>query len=188
LPFGVHRSISLGADDREPPSLSALLGLGQATDNPVSPDSESPSRLLQPAPHISEPTAMTREQSASLDAHETETTQAPRGHSTGSMSYRPRIGRIGGRGMTPPSGSYCSVERGSGSGTSERVSGRYSFTRAAGAYEADDEPLLFQMSEIGRDSSRKSLEENRGGGNAGTQRGQDSGQNSRRGSNHRGGW
>jgi autophagy-related protein 13 len=189
LPFGVHRSISLGADDREPPSLSALLGLGQATDNPVSPNSESPSRLLQPAPHISESTAMTRDESASLHAHETEITQAPRGHSGGSMSYRPRIGRIGGRGMTPPSGgSYSSLERGSGSGTSERAGGRYSFTRAAGAYEADDEPLLFQMSEIGRDSSRKSLEENRGGGNAGTQRGLDSGQSSRRGSSHRGGW
>lgn len=187
LPFGVHRSISLGADDREPPSLSALLGLGQATDNPVSPNSESPSRLLQPAPHILEPTATTRDKSASLDAHEIENTQAPRAHLAGSMSYRPRIGRMGGRGMTPPNSSYCSLERGSGSGTSERASGRYSFTRAAGAYEADDD-LLFQMSEIGRDSSRKSLEENRGGGNAGTQRGLDSGQSSRRGSSHRGGW
>lgn len=191
LPFGVHRSISLGADDREPPSLSALLGLGQATDNPVSPNSESPSRLLQPAPDISEPAARDRDKSASLDAHDAEVTQTSRGHSAGSMSYRPRIGRLGGggRGVTPPSGgSYSSLERGSGSGTSERAGGRHSFTRAAGAYEADDEPLLFQMSEIGRDSSRKSLEENRGGGNAGTSRGQDSGQSSRRGSSHRGGW
>ena len=53
LPFGIHRSISLGADDREPPSLSALLGLGQTTENVASTSSPSP-RLLQAAPHISE--------------------------------------------------------------------------------------------------------------------------------------
>lgn len=192
LPFGVHRSISLGADDREPPSLSALLGLGQAADNPTSPTSESPSRILQPAPDISESTAMTRE-----EAHENENTQAPRGQSAGSMNspYRPRLGRSGGRGTTPPTGSYSSLlERASGSGTSERErGGRYSFTRTAGAYEADDEPLLFQMSEIGRDSSRKSLEENRGGGHVGpsdrgydAHRGGDSGHSGKRGS--RRGW
>lgn len=189
LPFGVHRSISLGADDREPPSLSALLGLGQAADNPVSPNSESPPRLLQPAPDIAEPA---HETSTSLEAHEPESTQIPRGHS---MSYRPRLGRAGGRGMTPPTGSSSIIERASGSGTSERAGGRYSFTRTAGAYEADDEPLLFQMSEIGRDSSRKSLEENRGGGNVGpsdrrydVHKGGDSGSSSRRGSSHRGAW
>jgi len=85
------------------------------------------------------------------------------------------------------------IERGSGSG-SERASGRYSFTRTAGTYEPDEEPLLFQMSEIGRDNSRRSLEEPRGGGNTGpaerggfdATRGGDSGSSSRRGS--RRGW
>ncbi|KAE8453464.1 autophagy- protein 13 [Mollisiaceae sp. DMI_Dod_QoI] len=196
LPFGIHRSISLGADDREPPSLSALRGLGQNVDNPASPTSESPSRILQPAPDISESTAMTREEAASLDAHGTGTTQAPRGQSTGSMNspYLPRLGRIGGRGMTPQTGSYSSLERASGSGTSERA-GRHSLTRPAGAYEAEEEILLFQMSEIGRDTPRKSLEENRGGGHVGStdrvydaHRGGDSGSSSRRASRRGGVW
>jgi len=201
LPFGVHRSISLGADDREPPSLSALLGLGQTSENVASASSPSPSRLLQPAPHITESsTAMSRQASSSLEAHESDAPHVPRGLSAGSTNspYRPRLGRMGGRGVTPPqTGSYSSLlERASGSGTSERAGGRYSFTRTAGAYEADDEPLLFDMSEIGRDHSRRSLEEPRGGSNAGTNtnerggfdgaRGGDSGSSSRRGS--RRGW
>jgi autophagy-related protein 13 len=191
LPFGIHRSISLGADDREPPSLSALLALGQTNENVASTSSPSP-RLLQPAPHISEAsTAMSRQPSSSLEAHESEPQQLPRGLSAGSMNspYRPRLGRTGGRGMTPPqTGSNSSlIERASGSG-SERTSGRYSFTRTAGTYEVDEEPLLFQMSEIGRDNSRRSLEEPRGGGTTGpaerggfdVPRGGDSGSSSRR--------
>jgi autophagy-related protein 13 len=35
-------------------------------------------------------------------------------------------------------------------------------------YETEDEPLLFDMSEIGRDQSRRSLEDGRGGGMIGT--------------------
>ena len=34
--------------------------------------------------------------------------------------------------------------------------------------EADDEPLLFDMSEITREQSRRSLEEGRGGGSVGS--------------------
>jgi autophagy-related protein 13 len=191
LPFGIHRSISLGADDREPPSLSALLGLGQTMENVASTSSPSP-RLLQPAPQISE-TAISRQASSSLETHESEAQQVPRGVSAGSMNspYRPRLGRTGGRGVTPPqtgSNSSSLIERG-GSG-SERASGRYSFTRTAGTFEPDDEPLLFQMSEIGRDNpGRRSLEEPRGGGNTGPTerggfepRGGESGSSSRRGS------
>jgi autophagy-related protein 13 len=183
LPFGIHRSISLGADDREPPSLSALLGHGQTSDNIASASSPSPPRILQPAPHISEgSTAMSRQPSSSLETIESEAPQA-RGHSAGSITapYRPRIGRTGGRGITPPqAGSYSSLsEKASGSGMSER-GGRYSFTRTAGAYEADDEPLLFDMSEIGRDQSRRSIEEPRGGGSI--DKGGESSSSSRRGS------
>ncbi|CAG8953463.1 hypothetical protein HYFRA_00010213 [Hymenoscyphus fraxineus] len=176
LPFGVHRSMSLGADDREPPSLSALLGLGQASE-PVEPASSSSANRLQTAPLA---TDMSRQASSSLEANESDVPQAPRGFSAGSTNspYRPRIGRTGGRGLTPPqTGSYSSLIT-SNSGTSERGSGRYSFTRTAGAYEIDDE-LLFDMSEIGRDQSRRSIEETRGGGN-------DSGSSSRRGSSRRG--
>lgn len=197
LPFGVHRSISLGAGDREPPSLSALLG--QTTENAASGSSRSPTRL-QPAPHISESSeAMCREPSSSLEQNETEVPQVSRGVPAGSTNspYRPRLGRMGGRGVTPPqTGSYSSLlERGSASG-SERGGGRYSFTRAAGPYEPDDEPLLFDMSEIGRDQSRRSLEDPRGGGNLGTSsserggfdngRGGDSSLSSRKGISRRG--
>jgi autophagy-related protein 13 len=197
LPFGVHRSISLGADDREPPSLSALLAICQTTDNVAATSSPSP-RLLQPAPHISESsTAMSRQASSSLDGHDLEAPHMPRGFSAGSTNspYRPRLGRMGGRGMTPPTGSSSSlIDRANGSGTSERAGGRLSFTRTMGAYEADDEPLLFQMSEIGRDNTRRSIEEPRGGGSGGNSerggcdsaRGGDSNSSSRRGS--RRGW
>ena len=197
LPFGIHRSISLGADDREPPSLSALLGLGQTTENVASPSSPSPSRLLQPAPHISESSSvLSRQAPSSLEARDSEASHAPRGHSTGSITspFRPRLGRTGGRGVTPPqTGSSSSLDRASGSVTSEKAGGsRNSFTRTVGAYEVDDEPLLFQMSEIGRDNPRRSLEDARGGGSTGTsdrggfERGGDSGSSSRRGS--RRGW
>lgn len=197
LPFAIHRSLSLGNDDREPPSLSALLGLGQAAENEAS---ASPPRLLQPAAHILE--AVDRQASASLEATDLEAPQNPRGLSAGSANspYRPRLGRMGGRGVTPPqTGSYSSlIERGSGSGTStsDRAGGgRYSFTRPTGMYEVDDEPLLFDMSEIGRDQTRRSTEEPRGGANLATSdrggydsgRGGDSGSSSRRGS-RRGGW
>lgn len=168
LPFGIHRSISLGADDREAPSLSALLSLGQPAEV-TSPS--SPSRILQPAPEISESAAQPL---SALEVQDAFATQAARGQSAGSMNapYRPRLGRSGGRGVTPPqTGSYSSlIDRASGSDTSGRGggSGRHSFTRTAGQYENDDEPmLLFQMSEIGRDSSRRSIEEPRGGGSAG---------------------
>ncbi|PBP27817.1 autophagy protein Atg13 [Diplocarpon rosae] len=198
LPFGnIHRSISLGADDRgEAPSISALLGMGQPADHVASASPPSPSRLLQPAPHLKElSAAMSSQRSSSLEAHDSEAPPIPRGQSAGSMNspYRLRLGRTGGRGFTPPTASSSSlIERGSGSGTSERANGRNSFTRTPGAYELDDE-LLFDMSEIGRDVSRKSLEENRAG-SAGTsdrggfdgQRGGDSGSSSRRGS--RRGW
>ncbi|APA15540.1 hypothetical protein sscle_15g103100 [Sclerotinia sclerotiorum 1980 UF-70] len=185
LPFGVHRSISLGADDREPPSLSTLLNIGQASDDVESPTGQSPS-LLQPAPRISEgSTAMSRQTSSSLEAHDSEVPQLSRFSGPGSANspYRPRIGKTGGRGVTPPqTGSFSSllVDRGSASGSERAGGGRYSFSRGIGAYEADDEPLLFDMSEIGRDISRRSIDEPRGGYEA--SRGGDSGSSSRRGS------
>ncbi|KAI9645141.1 autophagy protein 13 [Ciborinia camelliae] len=185
LPFGVHRSISLGADDREPPSLSALLNIGQPSDDVASPTSQSPSQL-QPAPRISEGSAaMSRQASSSLEAHDSEVPQLSRFSGSGSANspYRPRLGKTGGRGVTPPqTGSFSSllVDRGSGSGSERAGGGRYSFSRGMGPYEPDDEPLLFDMSEIGRDLSRRSIDEPRGGYEA--SRGGDSGSSSRRGS------
>jgi autophagy-related protein 13 len=169
LAYGIHRSISLGADDREPPSLSALLGIGQASEAAIGSDSRE--HILQPAAHIRESAEALARHSTSADRDEGP--QLPRGLLPGSTSspYRPRLGHMGGRGLTPPqAGSYSSLaaDRGSGSGMSERPGTRYSFSRPSGLYETEDEPLLFDMSEIGRDQSRRSLEDGRGGGITGT--------------------
>ncbi|RFU35145.1 hypothetical protein B7463_g1219, partial [Scytalidium lignicola] len=176
LAFAIHRSISLGAEEREPPTLSALLAAGapEASENIVSTSSPSPSRLLEPAPHIKESSkSSSRQAHSSLESQESSSSQIARGHrdsrnatSTNPALYRPHLGRTtGGRGSIPPhNGSDSSlIERGTSSTTSERMGGRYSFQRTAGAFEADDEPLLFDMSEIGRDQSRRSIEEARGG-------------------------
>jgi autophagy-related protein 13 len=172
LPF--HRSISLGADDREPPSLSDLRGFGQVSGN--APDERE--RVLRPAAEIESPVAGRPE---SVDREEP---QAPR---TSVGMHRPKLGGLG-RGAATGSSGSLTAERGTGSG-SERGQGRYSWARqqgqvqatAPGVDEGDDEyPLLFDMSELGRngEQSRRSLEEGRGGG--------ESGLNSRKGCSRRG--
>lgn len=166
LPFGANRSISLGAGDRETVNLSTLLG-DQTPGNTALLSSQKPPRSLQPAPRMSESTGMSRQPSSSLETHETRPSPSSRAISAISSNplYRPNLGRSGGRGTTPPrGGSYSSlVEKASGSGLSDNAGGKYSFSKPAGAYETDDE-LVFDMSEIGRDLSRRSLEEGRGGG------------------------
>lgn len=186
LPFGAHRSISLGADDREPPSLDALRGIGRESDAPNTGTSDSPTHLLQPAPHIPDSAEMSRQPSSSLEAPGSEAQPAARASlSSVNSPYRARFARGSGRGLTPPTGSYSSLsERGGGSVNSER-GGRNSFARTTGNFEADDEPLVFDMSEMG-EHSRRSIEENRGHHAYDSPRGGDSGASSRRGS--RRGW
>ena len=133
----VQRSISLGGDDREAPTLSTLLAMQGAA---AADDSSSPPGL-QPAANIrsSDPP------SPSVDHRE------PKSSPT---SLRLRYA---GRGRpTPPASA-----RGSFSG------GRFGagVARSAGEEGADDEPLVFAMSELERDS-RRSLEEARGAGAA----------------------
>jgi autophagy-related protein 13 len=73
-----------------------------------------------------------------------------------------------GRGGFFSQGSSTSLNTGSTGGTSstERQS-RYNFNSRAANLD-DDEPLLFQMSEIGAGGSRRSLEEARGGSSTGS--------------------
>jgi autophagy-related protein 13 len=191
FPFGM-RSASMGDDrsalddDRPPLSLSALLGLREASETAM-PVPEGRERALQPAANLEEGgLAMARQRSTSSLESREDGTQVPRGSTTGSASspYRPRLaGRSSGRGHTPPHTSYSSLpsDKFSGSGTSDRPSGgRYSFPRPAGNVD-EEEPLLFAMSEIGH-HSRRSLEEGRpGGGNTGLGGG-DSGSTSKGGS------
>lgn len=142
--FGSRRSISLGAE-RDPPTLTTLLGMepsGSAVDTA---GLQSPARIharsVSGSPCSAERDGTTR---ASL-LHGDTSDGTPR------LRYRSTRGR-----PTPPQSSRGSFV---GSG-----SGRHSMGR--GDNEADDEPLVFdmQVSEMGR----RSLEEGRGGGSIGS--------------------
>ena len=188
LPFGI-RSASMGAEDRPPLSLSALLNLQEISESAL-PRSDVPDQLDETATHLDNPSVpMSRQQSSSLESRE-DGSHLQRGAAAGSINspYRPRLGRAGGRGLIPSQESSIAGERGSGSGTCERSSaGRYSFSRP-GNFE-EDEPLLFAMSEIGaQQQGRRSVEEGRGGssGTASERGGTESVSSSKR-SNKRGG-
>ncbi|KAK7753640.1 autophagy protein 13 [Diatrype stigma] len=163
-----HRSVSLGADDREPPSLSALLGRNMAAGDV---DDESPS--LQPPADITaaESAEMLRQGSSSAERE----TRPPGGLFSGlsSSPYGRRYGSsAAGRGVTPPhSGSGSLVGSGGryGRGYSRGGGGAAGFGMpGAPTDDVEEEPLLFDMSEINnRQQSRRSLEEGRGGASLG---------------------
>lgn len=141
--FGSRRSISLGAE-REPPTLSTLFSMDPG-------DSAEDAAGLQPAAHIragplGSPSSTEREKSAPSNILAGTTPEAP-----GRLRYVSRRGR-----PTPPHSSRGSFV--------SSLSGRPGLGR--GDNDADDEPLVFdmQVSEL----SRRSLEEGRGGGSAGS--------------------
>ena len=192
LPFGM-RSASLGADERPPMSLSALVGLQEGSDLAAPNRGPSFGQHSQRPRHESEDSEMSRQPSSSFDGPEESGQPSSRG-----VPYRPRLAGGTGRGQTPPQGSSLNnstVENrgsGSGSGSSDQQrgvgGGRYSFTRPTSNFE-EEEPLLFAMSDFGAvQQSRRSLEEGSSGGRrgsntAGSDRGgADSGSSSRRGS------
>lgn len=161
-----HRSVSLGADDREPPSLSALLGRNMAAGDV---DDESPS--LQPPADITaaESAEMLRQGSSSAERE----TRPPGGLFSGlsSSPYGRRYGSsAAGRGVTPPhSGSGSLVGSGGRYGRGHSRGGAAGFgVPGAPTDDVEEEPLLFDMSEINnRQQSRRSLEEGRGGASLG---------------------
>jgi len=179
LPFGM-RSASLGADDRPPLSLSALLALQDGLDMVMQPI-DSPETAYNPLPPSNDGAAnSSRQRSPAPENREDSFPPAPRSGAVGSLNspYRHRLSRGGGsggsgsggggggggRGYTPPHGSFSSLagDRGSGSGSSDQRGGRYSFTRPGSTFE-EEEPFLFAMSDFGAGQSRRSLEEGRGG-------------------------
>jgi len=172
LPFGMRSASLDGGAERPPLSLSALLGLQEASDVAV-PVISRHEQSFDPTPDPSnEATTMVRQCSSSQEGHEDERPISARG-----FPYRPRIGG-GGRGQTPPQGSSGSLGGGSGSGSSDQRGGRY-FGRPPSNLD-EEEPFLFAMSDLGTGpQSRRSVEESRGGG--------DSGSSSRRGGGKRGG-
>ncbi len=145
-----HRALSLGAGDREPPSLSDLRGFGRRS------GSLRNERILQPAAELEPAAASAQRVSPAVQ----------RARDTGARA-----------GMGPRTVSNSSLATG-GSGSESRDHARgNSWTRplppTMGGDEADDEyPLLFDMSELGRNSEqgpgRRSLEEGRGGGDSGS--------------------
>ncbi|KAB5566555.1 autophagy-related protein 13-domain-containing protein [Coniochaeta sp. 2T2.1] len=173
--FGLtQRSISLGADDREAPTMSALRAL-QRTANATSSSStagsppgaagSSGADNLQPAANIRPTSVRTNSSPApDRDAGKSADSNSP-GGLLSSTPYRlryPSTTSRGGAGRSsapPQQQATSSSSRGSFSGT-----GTGRFYREDGA---DDEPLVFAMSELERDS-RRSLEDQagRGGGSA----------------------
>ncbi len=157
-----HRSTSLGADGREPLSLSALLGRNMAAG-----DDDDRSVGLQPVADMTtvDSADMLRQGSSSAEQE----TRPPGGLFSGpsGSSYGRRYNGIAGRGVTPP-------HSGSGSlvGSGGRYGRGYSRGGSAGGFgvpggpvdDTEEEPLLFDMSEINnRQHSRRSIEEGRGG-------------------------
>jgi len=143
-----QRSMSLGASDREAPTLSTLLAFQRDEGG-----NSDASLGLQPAADI----RATGPQSASADRDNKESTSASPSLLSGTPFRSVRY--VGRNRPTPPHSS-----RGSFSGGRFGVSlGR---PGAGGEEGADDEPLLFAMSELER-PSRRSIEEGRGGGSVG---------------------
>ncbi|KAH8129032.1 hypothetical protein ACSS6W_002599 [Trichoderma asperelloides] len=150
LPFATHRSISLGANDREPPTLSTLLG--QQLERECSGQQEGASTALRPTAEIPIP------ESAEMIQRGSASDTPPDGfisasQSSSSFQRRRYAGMTGGRRNTP---------RGSFNGSTSRL-GRPD-EEAVG-----EEPLVFTLSEMDA-MGRRSLEERRGSGAASNDR------------------
>ncbi|KAK6065195.1 hypothetical protein SCUP515_11341 [Seiridium cupressi] len=160
-----HRSLSLGADDREPPSLSALLGRHEAL---ADADGAAESPVLQPPADLraTESSEMLRQGSSSAERE----TRPPGGLYAGlsSSPYR-RYGIGSGRGSSTPQSANSSL-----TGPSTRYGRGYPRGGATGLgvtggpSEDTEEELLFDMSELGHALNRRSIEEGRGGGSVGS--------------------
>ncbi|KAI8235683.1 Autophagy-related protein 13 [Colletotrichum sp. SAR 10_99] len=153
LAFAANRSISLGAEDREPPTLSMLLGRQTEAESSARREGAS----LQPTGDIQSSGSADMIRQGSSEGSKPPgglMAVAPSSSPFGRRRYA-GMGSTGGRGQTPPQSS-----RGSFTGSS----GRY----GRGEHDLmDEEPLLFDMSEMDA-QSRRSLEEGRGGGNVGS--------------------
>ncbi|XWW98564.1 hypothetical protein V2A60_006564 [Cordyceps javanica] len=152
-----NRSVSLGAEDREPPTLSTLLGRQlQLEEESIA--RESPPSSLRPAPDI-------RSASVSVAMLRASTEEAPPdglisvAQSSSPFQRKRYAGMSAGRGQTPPPQLTQSVRGSYAGGSSSRL--------VRGDDESvGDEPLMFTLSEMDA-QGRRSLEEGRGSVNAG---------------------
>ncbi|KAJ3490335.1 hypothetical protein NLG97_g5801 [Lecanicillium saksenae] len=156
-----NRSVSLGAEDREPPTLSTLLGrqLQLEEESTVRESSES---SLRPAPEIRSASV-----SAAMLRGSTEETP-PDGLISVAQSSSPfqrkrYAGMSAGRGQTPPPQPIQSARGSYTGGSSSRL--------VRGDDESvGDEPLMFTLSEMDA-QGRRSIEEGRGSVNTGSNTG-----------------
>ncbi|OAA70524.1 Autophagy-related protein 13 [Cordyceps fumosorosea ARSEF 2679] len=156
-----NRSVSLGAEDREPPTLSTLLGRQMQLDD-ESTARESPPSSLRPAPEI-------RSTSVSMAMLRGSTEETPPdglisvAQSSSPFQRKRYAGMSAGRGQTPPPQS-TQPARGSytGSSSSRLVRGDDE--------SVGDEPLMFTLSEMDA-QGRRSIEEGRGSVNTGSNNG-----------------
>lgn len=155
-----NRSVSLGADDREPPTLSTLLGR-QMQLGEESTVRESDSSSLRPAAEIRSASA-----SAAMLRGSTEETP-PDGLISVAQSSSPfrrkrYAGMSAGRGQTPPPATQSIRGSYTGSSSSRLVRGDDE--------SVGDEPLMFTLSEMDA-QGRRSIEEGRGSVNTGSNTG-----------------
>ncbi|POR32880.1 Autophagy-related protein 13 [Tolypocladium paradoxum] len=156
LAFAAHRSISLGADDREPPTMSTLLGRQTQLERSSTARDSLPTGL-QPAAEIQ-------------PSDSSEVMQR------GSAEDNPPDGLIPSVQPSSPFPRRRYAGLGAGAAKPTPQSSRGSFTGSLSRLgRADDEsvseePLVFDLSEMDA-QGRRSTEEGRGGGNASADRG-----------------
>lgn len=148
LAFAAHRSISLGADDREPPTMSTLLGRQMQMDRRVS-ARDSPRSSLQPAAEIQPSDSSEVMQRESAEGNPPDGLM-PSVQPSSPFPRRRYAGMAAAAAMrpTPPPSS-----RGSFTGSVSRL-GRADDESVSG------EPLMFDLSEMDA-HGRRSLEETR---------------------------
>lgn len=158
LAFAAHRSISLGADDREPPTMSILLGRQMALEGESASQQDLPTGL-QPAAEIQPSDASTSDvmQRGSTEDNLPDGLIPPA--QSGSPLPRRRYAGLGAASKpTPPQSS-----RGSFTGSLSRL-GR------ADDESVGEEPLVFDLSEMDA-LGRRSIEDGRANANASTDKG-----------------
>jgi autophagy-related protein 13 len=148
LPFAANRSTSLGADEREPPTMSILLG--QQMQGEVL--ARGPSPALQPPAEIRSGSSSNMMRQASSEG------KPPSGLLPPEPSTSP-FGRRRYAGMGATISRIQSPAQSSRGGGMTTLASR--LARAENEM-VDEEPLLFDMSEMDA-LSRRSLEEGRGG-------------------------
>ncbi|KAJ6442044.1 Class E vacuolar protein-sorting machinery protein hse1 [Purpureocillium lavendulum] len=146
LAFAAHRSISLGADDREPPTMSTLLGRQMQLEGNSAVRDSVPSGL-QPAAEI-QPTDSTEVMQGGSAEDNPPDSLIPSVQSSSPFPRRRYAGlQAAAARQTPPQSS-----RGSFTGSLSRL----------GRADEESEPLVFDLSEMDA-HGRRSLEEARGG-------------------------